>query len=380
MKIGILTFHKPINYGAFLQSFSLCSKLNELGFDAEIIDYIAPKEKSKVYINILWTLKHYGLNEMKREILKVRSFRHSLRYLKTSHRKFCTNNLEKLYTWIDNNYDILVIGSDAVFNWHQNGFPSAFIPDHTFKRCRVMTYAASVHGMRYLEEPQAYLEQCRKSFNNTEFIGVRDLTTENFVKACSSDSNPIHCCDPTLFINTELIHNYASNYRERIIKKYRVDLSKKYIVVMLPDSELIQEIVNTYGEKYQLITLFKPSRYIPSFLYDLNPFEWASVIKDAELVITSYFHGTLLSLVQNTPAVVIDYSGFTDNVYEGKLRDLMVRRLELNDLLFDAPTSSSEYNAILAQCDRVLEENYEERIGSAISRERNCFDAFSSVL
>ena len=41
MRIGILTFHKAINYGAYLQAFSLSSKLREqfLSDEVEIIDY-----------------------------------------------------------------------------------------------------------------------------------------------------------------------------------------------------------------------------------------------------------------------------------------------------------------------------------------------------
>ena len=49
MKIGILTFHRPINYGAYLQAFSLQDRLKEYLREAtiEIVDYIAPKERKK---------------------------------------------------------------------------------------------------------------------------------------------------------------------------------------------------------------------------------------------------------------------------------------------------------------------------------------------
>ena len=39
MKSGILTFHKSRNYGAVLQAYALCSVLNKLDVDTEIIDY-----------------------------------------------------------------------------------------------------------------------------------------------------------------------------------------------------------------------------------------------------------------------------------------------------------------------------------------------------
>lgn len=51
MRIGILTFHKPINYGAFLQAFSLAEGIQENipNANVEIVDYIAPKESKNSY-------------------------------------------------------------------------------------------------------------------------------------------------------------------------------------------------------------------------------------------------------------------------------------------------------------------------------------------
>lgn len=42
MKIGILTFHFAHNYGAMLQAYALSTKLRNMGYDAEIIDYRLP--------------------------------------------------------------------------------------------------------------------------------------------------------------------------------------------------------------------------------------------------------------------------------------------------------------------------------------------------
>ena len=39
MKIGIMTFHRAINYGAVLQTYALQKYLNDSGYDAEVIDY-----------------------------------------------------------------------------------------------------------------------------------------------------------------------------------------------------------------------------------------------------------------------------------------------------------------------------------------------------
>ena len=48
MKVGILTFHRALNYGAVLQSYALQQVLKDLGYDACIIDY-KQKHIEKIY-------------------------------------------------------------------------------------------------------------------------------------------------------------------------------------------------------------------------------------------------------------------------------------------------------------------------------------------
>ena len=38
-RIGIVTYHRPINYGAILQVYALQKKIKELGVDCDVIDY-----------------------------------------------------------------------------------------------------------------------------------------------------------------------------------------------------------------------------------------------------------------------------------------------------------------------------------------------------
>ena len=39
-KIGIVTFHRAINYGAMLQAVALQKAVCNLGYNAELIDYV----------------------------------------------------------------------------------------------------------------------------------------------------------------------------------------------------------------------------------------------------------------------------------------------------------------------------------------------------
>ncbi len=382
MKIGILTFHRPINYGAFLQAYSLSNKLKEVFplSSIEIIDYIAPKEKKKITLNVLRRVKNSGILNGLRDIKKIRAFNKSYSELSLS-RDVSTTNLLDLFKFIDAEYDLLIIGSDAVFNWNQNGYPTAFIPNYNFKRCKVVTYAASVHGLRYFDENKERLIQCGNSFNNMKLVGVRDQNTEKFVKHCYSNVEVVHCCDPTVVINIDKVLLLAGDYVKKNQKKYKCDLSKKFIVLMLPDGQFTKAIYENYSKEYQIITLFKPSIHSDYYLYDLNPFEWAAVLSKASLVITSYFHGTLLALKQNTPVICVDYSNY-NAPYEGKLKDLLLTRFNLHELYFESSTISNQETQKLAfeTINQALNSEFNSRINNAVLSESLAFEKYIDIL
>ena len=52
MKIGIITFHWPENYGAVLQAYALQSYLTDLGHDVQIINYKSLTQ-DLYYLNML---------------------------------------------------------------------------------------------------------------------------------------------------------------------------------------------------------------------------------------------------------------------------------------------------------------------------------------
>lgn len=380
MKIGILTFHRSINYGAFLQAYALSDMLRKkMPKDSvEIIDYIAPLEKRKIPINVLWGIKHYGVINGIHDMQKICSFKKAYKTLPLSERS-SFKNLTDLYKFIDKTYDILIIGSDAIFNWNQNGYPTAYIPMYKFENCRIITYAASVHGLRYSDVNKKMLDECGKVFSHMDIVGVRDKNSENFVRACCNSAKVLHCCDPTVFIDKEAIKKYSYDFKNRILKKHKCDLTKKYIVLMLPDCLPAEKIREKYAGKYQIITLFRPSEYADKYLYDLNPFEWASVLSCAEMVVTSYFHGTLLSLRHETPVLTIDFSDYNDGIYEGKLKDLLCTRLGMSECYFDGNDIDRNdiINEMMCVIDKALTGEFQQKIKTSMEKEAESLNTFS---
>ena len=326
-RIGILTFHRAINYGAFLQSYSLQNYIKDHfpDYSVEIIDYIPNIEYKKIYRNILGTLKRKGISECCREIKKVSVFEKSLSFQNLSDLHMTKDDFNKLFQYIENRYDLVVVGSDAVLNWNQNGFPSAYYLDYDFKIPMIM-YAASAHGLKYLdisEEQKAFVKRC---FTRFSLLGVRDENTENYIHYYNPDLKTIHTCDPTFFIDKRKVLEIASDTQEKVHREYHFSLEQPYIVSMVNNEVIKKKIKDRLGNHYKIVSLFKPNRYSDVFMYDLNPFQWVYVLAHANLVFTQYFHGALLSMRYGTSTMVVDAAKSEEN-YISKLYDVMVNRL-----------------------------------------------------
>lgn len=378
MKIGILTFHRPINYGAFLQSYGLSNRLKKEypAAGIEIIDYIAPLENKKIYRTVLSRLKRSGISGAITEICKIKVFKRALDYLTLSDEFICTNDLKKLFLYIDSHYDMLIIGSDAVFNWNQNGYPTAFIPQYHFS-IPVVTYAASVHGLKYFDEPQNRIAECGQAFKMMEAIFVRDECTSAFVNYCCKEKKPLHVCDPTFLIDFNQLYKIKHRSMDILRDKYKIQ--GKYIVLMLQDDDISKELRERIKNQYSIVTLFRSNKYADCFMYDLTPVEWSLVLKNAEVVITSYFHGTLLSLIQGTPTMVVDVSKY-EGMYEGKLDDLMNKRLQLPDLYYKQGDWENNKEKFFDVFDRCLIGYYEQSIELGTMHEKQTYNSFATFI
>ena len=121
LRIGILTFHKSINYGSVLQAYALSKTLKDAGYSVEIIDY-EPQRYEEIYSLYLKnnSLHHVLSNVLKRFPYRVayknrvnafKNFRQT--YLPLSKEKyFFDSDLEVL----NDRYDVLIVGSDQVWN------------------------------------------------------------------------------------------------------------------------------------------------------------------------------------------------------------------------------------------------------------------------
>lgn len=308
MKIGVLTYHRAVNYGAFLQAYALCQRLNqEEDIEAELIDFQCEKEV-KLYNpyqlkkNLVWIIKKRNINKVIDDIRKHRAFVRARKQMPLSSEHVISDDCGRFVQMVKDQYDVIVAGSDEI--WKVNsyrGFPTPYWLAGDLG-CRKFSYAASARTSFSLlsEENQAYLKNALADF---EYIGVRDEDTLTEVKKFSDRHERIHlCCDPSFIYDFQ-----ADGERGRALlrKRWHVDTEKKCVGLMIRSPEIVKALREKYGDQIELISLFERNPGCVNTV-KLTPFEWMDVIAGLDFVITSYFHGMCFSIINQTPFFSVD--------------------------------------------------------------------------
>lgn len=309
--VGVLTYHHAYNYGAYLQACALCCRLNqEVEIEAEIIDYYMEKEiikydfhylslKSKLHMLIDGSLLFY--RDKSRAFVRGQNSG----FMPKSHDSLVSDSIESFQCFVRDKYDVIIAGSDEI--WKVNsfrGFPNAYwLPGDL--GCIKMSYAASarVHFSDYLNEAQ--LEMLKKAIEDFSFVGVRDIKTKTEIDNIMGKEICQLCCDPSFLYTFEIPD---INIAERFERFKGFDSKKKSILLMVDDDKESGRIFECFSKDYNIISVFK---YNPQCINVANvtPVEWLTLIKNIDLVITSFFHATCYSIIYNTPFLSIGTEG-----------------------------------------------------------------------
>lgn len=329
MKIGILTFHRSINYGAFLQCYSLSHRIRRdfPQHEVHVIDYTSEK------IQEMYDTEIREAEPALREKLEERTaaFQSVWQTLPLSPRCFLGEE-EALTRWLNENYDVVVVGSDAVWNWKIRGFPNPyFLKDYKGIK---LSYAASCHGQRYRTMTPEQQEYLKEAFRDYAFIGVRDVTTEQLVNYVDPDLKPVHTCDPTILLDPSTLPCDMEVLKEKL-RKAGVNFAKPLIGIMGSTHNIGRELKAHFGDRVQLIALYRENRWADVYLHDLTPYEWGRVFSLFSATVTHFFHGTLLSLVNDTPVFAAESASPFSIEYTTKIADVL-GRMNLSERRWEA--------------------------------------------
>jgi len=326
-KIGILTFHYALNYGAVLQAYALQDYIERLtGEQIEIIDYAPSRERNtfeapKVKFNNIikqfvgnLILQYYSHSFKKRQ-LRFQSFAknfHKLSEIKySSISDFEYNNFS---------YDTLITGSDQVFNLRKD----SQIYYLGFNNCNStkIAYAPSI-GLSSLRKDQ--IERIAPWVNDFDTLSCRESEGAEILSSISGKSVPV-VCDPVFLVPKSRWESLA------VLPPY-----KDYIFVFdLNGGKSLFKLALELKEQTGLPIIYSSLKGIHLYIkscktrHDLGPREWVGYILNAKYTVTDSFHGTALSLILGTKVLTQIAAKSTSSRITS-----MLKRLNIEDQLID---------------------------------------------
>ena len=313
MKIGILTFHYVYNYGAVLQGFALQTYLSNKGHDVKFINY----ENSAVRDSYrLFKFNEYSkkrptkfIKTLFRDILTRRKY---FDFRKAVNKLLCISNFVCSKNHFDfSNYDCIIIGSDQVWNEKITGGYDYFYKGDFVRtnKVRLLGYSISINN---IIDNQEFRKSIISTINNFDCLSIREQDSAKLLSnICSRD---IKCClDPVFLLSKYDWVKYLTN------TKHNNDYILVYAIL---NREKVISLSKKISEKYgmRLIILDPIASYETKYRKDYfsNPMDFVSLFYNAELIITSSFHGTAFSLIFEKEFYIVG-----DDVSNVRMRSLL---------------------------------------------------------
>jgi hypothetical protein len=325
MKIGILTYHRSHNYGALLQALALRYILIQKGHDVFFIDYF-PEYHQRLYKVFDWDL--FRTMSWKRKIKTILLLITTI--IPTMVRRnqflsFIKAEIEPYCRSINECYDCVVYGSDQI--WRKQPYISRYNPIY-FGANSIATqahvaYAASLDLLPIAEEDSKDFCDLVRHLNK---VSVRESTIKDFL-INHGFSNVTICLDPTLLL--------TKSQWEQLVPQRRI-IKNKYILLYdlqndggfkTFDNGDVKQFAKRNGCK--IVRLHAKVSNINCMLnrYADMPSDFINLIRNAECVLTSGYHGLIFALIMERPVYCcfpVDYLRAQTLLYELQLSEKML--------------------------------------------------------
>lgn len=298
MKIGILTFHRAINYGAVLQAYALQEVLKEMGHNVSIIDYRPLAiEKERMILSLYHFFSESNLPLTDRlKLLIGRIF--SLFSRQKAIREFdifLSSRLNVSPQVIGNKipmkYDCYIFGSDQIWNPRiLNGFDNVYLGQFPVDKGSVkVAYAASMGNESKLSATDFHEFISKlKVFNK---IGVRELSLKEYI---SPDIQSNLVLDPTLLSKCSIFDKIA----------VKPMIKEKYVLLFALEKD---PLMVDFAKHIALQLDAKVIRLIPShikfkkesteYVSAVSPAEFCGWFKYAACIVGISYHATAFSII-----------------------------------------------------------------------------------
>lgn len=299
MNIGIVTWFRHENYGTILQAIALQRYLRNEGYNVELINFTLPdgvnikKNKGKKIREIAY----YYANRVIYHLYKIIYKSYFIKKSETF-KQIVKNNCvitkeitsEKEYIDICNGYDLIIFGSDQI--WNPNWYHPFYFGNYNEIKTKLVSYAPSFGVNEIDEEKKA---EIRKALSRFTYITTREENGCKIIKNLIDKESQV-VVDPTFLLNCD-------------------DWSKLEIPVSLPEKDYILcyflsdnknhwKAAKRFAKKKGMKLVIVPNEgfsYISStrVIKDCSVSNFLYLIHNAKYVLTDSFHGTVFSIIYN---------------------------------------------------------------------------------
>lgn len=287
--IGILTFLHTLNYGAIFQAYALEKVLQTAGFNAIQLDYRNPKVEAFEFKRAT-SMKGHIANLVRRPIVqkKEKLFDDFRRQYILSTVPLSREELIK----ICKNFDYIIVGSDQVWNGLVTGFDATYFLDFIKDTEKKKTYAVSI-GQDKLPISQDF--DYAHFIKDFSCVLIREKTAAKALQPLCAGKRFATVLDPTFLLSRDEWLNMSADVRFKprtpYVFVYAVGETKTAVAAA-------KQIAKRKGLN---VIVLQQNGFLPISgvinLFSISPSEFLSYIANAELVVTSSFHGTCLSII-----------------------------------------------------------------------------------
>lgn len=282
MKIGILTFHTALNYGALMQTYASVRFLHSMGHDVYVLDYQNAAIK-----------KAYSLFRWDKVRWETEGFKYLLKFLPTvvsrlrrrrAFKRFIKKYIPVIPFSKASEMDVVFVGSDQVWNKTITGGTDPVYFGDTIANVKKLAWAVSSGKSSLSSKDIAHIK------SRYDAISVREKTLAAIIDGSSL------LPDPVLLLS-------ASEW-----KQLSTPCKDKYLLAypMMHQEEVMEKAERIAAELHLEVKVISPRIKLGSgWIQDASPEQFISLFSNASYIVTSSYHGAVFSLLFNIPHTFI---------------------------------------------------------------------------
>lgn len=292
-KVGIITFHNSYNCGSMLETYAMQENVRRV-CTPEIVNYSSNGQRE------LYSVFKKG-NSLKKIIINILSIpiakriaKNNKKYREFQKRFFNLSDVREENELSDSSYDAVVAGSDQIWNVTIADYSDVYFLNWV-KEAKKIAYSPSFGA----KNPSKYakdIEKIKRYLSDFDALSVREKNGQKWLAELGFNVPVL--LDPTLLLARE-------DYKK--LEDDSCTPRKKYIFFYSPSFDrdmcyFVKKVAKKYGLK---VVTWSTRSYFRKFVWQFgfklpkyeNPSVYLSLIKNAELVFTTSYHGTIFSTI-----------------------------------------------------------------------------------